>query len=86
MKKGNYFGTEIDGKWWKRYRAKGFFARGNGEFTMDEEGIRFLRIADQGATDHPLDRGSLSHPWQEPRRTLDAGTPDTEGGVPAGRR
>jgi hypothetical protein len=44
MKKGNYFGTEIDGKWWKRYRAKGFFARGNGEFTMDDEGIHFLRL------------------------------------------
>lgn len=44
MKKGNYFGTEIDGKWWKRYRAPGFFARGNGEFTMDETGIHFLRL------------------------------------------
>ncbi|MCP3997621.1 MAG: hypothetical protein GY722_21560 [bacterium] len=44
MKKGNYFGTEIDSKWWKRYRAPGFFARGNGEFTTDEEGIHFLRL------------------------------------------
>ena len=44
MKKGNYFGTEIDGKWWKRYRAPGFFARGNGEFSMDKAGIHFARL------------------------------------------
>ena len=43
MKKGNYFGTEIGGKWWRRYRASTFFARGNGEFWFDEEGIHFLR-------------------------------------------
>jgi hypothetical protein len=43
MKKGNYFGTEIDGKWWKRYRATTFFARGNGGFSMDADGIHFLR-------------------------------------------
>jgi hypothetical protein len=44
MKKGNYFGTEIDDKWWKRYRAPGFFARGNGDFSMDEDGIHFHRL------------------------------------------
>jgi hypothetical protein len=43
VKKGSYFGTEIDGKWWKRYRAATFFARGNGEFSMDTDGIHFLR-------------------------------------------
>ena len=53
---GSYFGTEIDGKWWKRYRAKGFFARGNGDFTMDEEGIRFLRM---------LTKEPLTIPWSE---------------------
>jgi hypothetical protein len=58
MKKGNYFGTEIDGKWWKRYRAKGFFARGNGEFTMDDKGIHFLRLL----TKEPLTIG-----WSEVR-------------------
>ena len=41
MKRGNYFGTEIDGKWRKRYRGPGFFARGNGEFDLDASGIRF---------------------------------------------
>lgn len=43
MKKGSYFGTEIDSRWWKRYRAATFFARGNGEFSMDADGIHFLR-------------------------------------------
>ncbi len=43
MKQGHYFGTEIDGKWWRRYRAPGFFARGNGEFDLDVIGIHFKR-------------------------------------------
>ncbi len=42
--KGNYFGTEIDRKWWKRYKSDGLFARGNGEFWMDEEGIHFHKM------------------------------------------
>ncbi|RLB56368.1 MAG: hypothetical protein DRI34_09245 [Deltaproteobacteria bacterium] len=43
-KKGNYIGTEIDRKWWKRYRGESMLARGNGEFWMDEKGIRFHRL------------------------------------------
>lgn len=43
MKQGNYFGTEINGKWWKRYREPGFFARGNGEFDLDATGISFRK-------------------------------------------
>jgi hypothetical protein len=58
MKKGNYFGTEIDGKWWKRYRAPGFFARGNGEFSLDEAGIHFLR---------KLTKQPLTIEWREAR-------------------
>jgi hypothetical protein len=58
MKKGNYFGTEVDGRWWKRYRAPGFFARGNGEFSMDETGIHFLRT---------LTKQPLSIHWSEAR-------------------
>jgi len=34
-KNGFYFGTEIDGKWWKRYRENGFFARGNGHYNIE---------------------------------------------------
>jgi hypothetical protein len=44
VKKGNYLGTEIDHRWWKRYRAPGFFARGSGEFWMDETGVWFRRL------------------------------------------
>lgn len=58
MKKGNYFGTEIDGKWWKRYRAPGLFARGNGEFAMDDEGIHFRRL---------LTKEPLTISWTEAR-------------------
>ena len=44
MRKGNYFGTVIDGKWWKRYRASGYFARGNGEFWLDDTGVHFRKL------------------------------------------
>jgi hypothetical protein len=44
MTKGSYYGTEVAGKWWRRYREKGFFARGNGEFWMDESGIHFRKL------------------------------------------
>ena len=44
MKKGGYLGTEIDGKWWRRYRGSGFSARGNGQFWMDDEGIQFRKF------------------------------------------
>jgi len=43
-KKGNYLGTDIDGKWWKRHRADGMLSRGNGELWMDAEGIHFHRL------------------------------------------
>lgn len=56
MKKGNYFGTEVDGKWWRRYRGPGFFARGNGEFSMDETGMHFRKVL----TKEPLTIG-----WNE---------------------
>lgn len=43
QEKGNYFGTEKDGAWFKRFRQDGFFARGNGRFWLGEEGLFFLR-------------------------------------------
>jgi len=42
-KTGQYLGTEIDEKWWKRYRKERFFARGIGEYWLDEHGFYFLR-------------------------------------------
>ena len=45
MKKaeGYYFGTVIDGKWWKRYGEKGFFARGNGLYWIDGDDFCFQK-------------------------------------------
>ncbi len=43
MEKGYYFGTTIDGKWWKRYKKDGFFARGNGEYWMEETSFCFRK-------------------------------------------
>jgi hypothetical protein len=40
---GAYLGTVVDGKWWKRFRRYGFFARGNGVFWYDGEGFHFRR-------------------------------------------
>jgi len=42
-KKGLYLGTEVEGKWWRRYREGNFFMRGNGEYWYDEQGFYFLR-------------------------------------------
>ncbi len=40
---GHYLGTVIDAKWWKRYRRKGFFARGNGVYWFEAGAFFFLR-------------------------------------------
>mgnify|MGYP000283042842 CR=1 FL=1 len=42
-KPGSYLGTEIEGKWWKRYREAGFFARGNGEWWIENGALCFRR-------------------------------------------
>ena len=41
--KGHYLGTEIDEKWWKRYRHDHLFARGVGDYWFDDDGFRFRR-------------------------------------------
>ena len=41
---GKYFGTEIDEKWWKRFRKEKMLARGNGTFSYDETSVSFLRL------------------------------------------
>jgi len=38
-----YFGTEIDRKWWKRYKKDNFFARGNGTFKYDKDAFYFYK-------------------------------------------
>lgn len=42
-KGGYYFGTEIDEKWWKRYKKGKMFARGLGKYWFDDSGLYFLR-------------------------------------------
>jgi hypothetical protein len=50
-RKGHYLGTEIEEKWWKRYRKNKFFARGNGEYWLDDTGLYFRRYL----TRHPIE-------------------------------
>lgn len=40
---GKYFGTEINEKWWRRYKKNKMLARGNGTLSYDEQSITFLR-------------------------------------------
>ena len=39
-----YYGTEINEKWWKRYKKDGMFVRGNGTFSYNEQSISFFRL------------------------------------------
>ena len=45
--KRHYFGTEIDGKWWKRYTKNKLFARGAGEYWYDDNSFNFRRYLTQ---------------------------------------
>jgi len=42
-KRGHYLGTELGGKWWRRYSKDGFLARGIGEYWIDTSAIFFRR-------------------------------------------
>lgn len=42
-RRGHYLGTEIDGKWWRRYRKDGFLARGLGEYWIKNSFLYFHR-------------------------------------------
>ncbi|BBD07862.1 hypothetical protein [Desulfovibrio ferrophilus] len=41
--KGSYLGTEMDFKWYRRYRADGYFVRGSGEWWFTEDAFCFKR-------------------------------------------
>jgi hypothetical protein len=41
---GHYLGTVVDGKWWRRWRRDGLFARGNGEWWMEGRTLCFRRL------------------------------------------
>jgi len=53
---GSYLGTEKDGKWWKRYMARGFFARGKGELWLEDGAICFHRMLTRTPLRIPFDR------------------------------
>ena len=42
-RRGHYLGTEIDGKWWRRYRKDGFLASGLGEYWIENSFFYFYR-------------------------------------------
>ena len=41
--RAHYLGTEIDGKWWRRYSEDGLLARGIGECWVDSTALFFRR-------------------------------------------
>jgi hypothetical protein len=51
---GHYLGTEIEKKWWKRYKADKFFARGNGEYWFDNVAFYFHRYLTKYPIEIPL--------------------------------
>ena len=53
---GHYMGTEVDEKWWKRYRKDGFFARGRGAYWYDEKAFYFLKLLAKEPMRIPLER------------------------------
>jgi len=55
-KPGSYLGTEIDEKWWRRYREDGFFARGNGEWWVDGDALYFRRLMTRTPLVIPFDK------------------------------
>ena len=52
--KALYAGTEVDGRWWRRFRAPGFFASGNGTHRFEEDELRFQRALTKELTRIPL--------------------------------
>ena len=54
--KGNYLGTVIDEKWWKRYKKDKLFARGNGKYWYDRTAFYFLRYLTKQPIQIPLNK------------------------------
>jgi hypothetical protein len=54
--RGHYLGTEIDGKWHKRYRGDGLFARGLGDYWVEGDVLRFRRYLTRTPLSIPLRR------------------------------
>lgn len=43
-KGGNYAGTEVGGKWWRRSRKHGLFVKGNGHYWLEADALVFKRL------------------------------------------
>ena len=54
LKPGHYLGTEIDEKWWSRYRKDGLFACGNGEYWIANNCFCFRRYLTKSEIVIPL--------------------------------
>lgn len=54
--RGHYLGTEIDGKWHRRYREGGLFARGLGEYWIEGDLLQFRRYLTKSTFSIPLRR------------------------------
>lgn len=55
-RRGHYLGTEIDGRWYKRYRQDGLFARGLGDYWIEGDVLRFRRYLTREPLSIPLRR------------------------------
>ncbi len=56
-----YIGTQVGDRWWKRYRAPGFFAGGRGRYWFEEGELRFHRDLSKELTRIPLEHvGTVS--------------------------
>jgi hypothetical protein len=42
--KGQYLGTEVNGRWWKTYRRDGLSLRGNGHYWIENDALMFHRL------------------------------------------
>lgn len=54
--KGAYLGTEIGGKWYRRYSAKPWFMRGNGEYRFENGTLYFRRYLTKEPLELPLSK------------------------------
>ena len=60
-KRGYYAGTEVGGKWWRRYTGARFFARGNGEYWYDKQSLYFRRYLTRDPLVIPFQSVSAVH-------------------------
>jgi len=53
---GHYMGTEINEKWWYRYAESGFFARGKGEFWIENDSFFFQKYLINSIIEIPFEK------------------------------